>query len=41
MRTTLEAHQLVSNFFNPDEDPIGHVGKGVLSTWATCAIGQH
>ena len=30
MRITFEAHQLVSNFFNPDEDPIGHVGKGVL-----------
>ena len=30
MRVTFEAHQLVSNFFNPDEDPIGHVGKGVL-----------
>ena len=30
MRITFEAHQLVSNFFNPDEDPIGHVGKGAL-----------
>ena len=36
MRTTFEAHQLVSNFFNPDEDPIGHVGKGAL-----IVSGQH
>ena len=36
MRITFEAHQLVSNFFNPDEDPIGHVGKGAL-----IVSGQH
>ena len=30
MRITFEAHQLVSNVFNPDEDPIGHVGQGAL-----------
>lgn len=28
MRIAFEAHQLVSNFFNPVEDPIGHVAKG-------------
>ena len=36
MRITFEAHQLVSNFFNPDDDPIGHVGKGAL-----VVSGQH
>ena len=30
MSITFEARQLMSNFFNPDEDPVGHVGKGVL-----------
>ena len=30
MRITFEVHQLVNNFFNPDEDPIGHVGKGAF-----------
>ena len=30
MRITFKAHQLASNFFNPGEDPIGHVSKGAL-----------
>ena len=41
MRITFEAHQLVSNFFNPDEDPWTCGQGGAHSTWATCKIGQH
>ena len=29
-RITFEAHQMVSGFFNPDEDPKGHVLPGIL-----------
>ena len=27
---TFKAHQLASNFFNPNKDPIRHVDKGAL-----------
>ena len=36
MSITFEAHQLVSNFFNPDKDPIGYVGKRTFIIY-----GQH